>query len=73
MSFSEFFTDEELESQLREQFTDTEQWDIDFTTIFSLIIDREIDYYLEFRGRAFSIDKLTGFITELGEQEEESE
>lgn len=65
MSFSDYFTDEELASQLRCQFEDTEQWDIDFTSVFSLIVDRGADYYLEFRGRKFSIDKLTGFVTEV--------
>lgn len=71
MSFSEFFTDDDLCNQLRSQFDDQEQWDIDFTTIFGLIVDRGIDYYLEFRGRKFSIDKLTGFVSELGVIEED--
>ena len=66
MSFSDFFTDDDLCNQLRSHFEDSEQWDIDFTTVFSLIVARGIDYYLEFRGRKFSIDKLTGFVTELG-------
>ena len=73
MSFSEYFTDDELCSQLRAQFSEAEQYDIDFTTIFGLIVDRGIDYYLEFRGRKFSIDKLTGFVTELGEITEEDD
>ena len=71
MSFSEFFTDDELCNQLRSHFSGAEQWDIDFTSVFSLIVDRGIDYYLEFRGRKFSIDKLTGFVTELGYVEED--
>ena len=73
MSFSEFFTDDELCNQLREQFDENEQYDMDFLTIFNLIVDREIDYYLEFRGRKFSIDKLTGFVTEVGDVEEDDE
>ena len=73
MSFSDYFTDDELCNQLRSQFKDTEQWDIDFTTVFNLIVDRGIDYYLEFRGRKFSIDKLTGFVTEVGDVEEDDE
>ena len=76
MSFSEYFTDDELCNQLRAHFEDSEQWDIDFTTVFNLIIDRGIDYYIEFRGRKFSIDKLTGFVTEVGdivEEEDEDE
>lgn len=73
MSFSEFFTDDELCNQLRSHFEDSEQWDIDFTSVFRLITDRGIDYYLEFRGRKFSIDKLTGFVTELGNIAEEED
>lgn len=65
MSFSIFFTDEDLCSQLRCHFDESEQYDIDFTTVFRLIINRGFDYYLEFRGRKFSIDKLTGAVTEI--------
>ena len=73
MSFSEYFTDDELCNQLRAHFEDSEQWDIDFTTVFNLIIERGIEYYIEFRGRKFSIDKLTGFVTEVGDVEEDDE
>lgn len=65
MVVSEFFTDEELESQLRLQFDNDSQWDIDFTAFFNQIIDRGVDLYLEIRGRKFSIDKLTGYVTEV--------
>lgn len=65
MSFSDNFTDEDLCSQLRMQFDIDEQWDIDFTTVFQYIIDRGVDFYLEFRGRKFSIDKLTGGVSEV--------
>lgn len=65
MSFSDNFTDEDLCSQLRMQCDIDEQWDIDFTTVFQYIIDRGVDFYLEFRGRKFSIDKLTGGVSEV--------
>lgn len=65
MVVSEFFTDEELESQLRLQFDNDSQWDIDFTAFFNQIVDRGVDLYLEIRGRKFSIDKLTGYVTEV--------
>ncbi len=65
MSLSEFFTDEDLESQLRLQFESEEQWDIDFKTIFNQIVDRGGDYYLNFRNREFSIDKLTGAVRDI--------
>jgi hypothetical protein len=66
MAISENFTDEELEAQLRSQFEEDEQWDMDFTTIFTFIVDRGVDLYLEFRGRKFVIDKLTGNVSEGG-------
>lgn len=65
MVVSEFFTDEELEAQLRLQFDNDSQWDIDFPAFFNQIIDRGADLYLELRGRKFSIDKLTGYVTEV--------
>lgn len=65
MSFSPYFTDEDLINSLRMQFNQEGQWDIDFSIIFNRIIDRGLDYYLEFRGRKFSIDKLTAGITDL--------
>lgn len=65
MSFSPYFTDEDLMNSLRMQFNQEEQWDIDFSIVFSRIVDRGLDYYLEFRGRKFSIDKLTAGITDL--------
>ena len=72
MSFSDFFSDEDLETQLRLQFDYEEMWDFDFRIIFSQIIDRVDDYYLEFRGRRFSIDKITGDVTDLdgGDEDE---
>ena len=65
MAVSDFFTDEELEAQLRLFFEEEEQFDTDFTVFFNQIIDRGADLYLEFRGKRFSIDKITGFITEV--------
>lgn len=65
MGFSPFFTDEDLENSIRLQFNIEEQWDMDFVNIFNMIVDRGIDYYLEFRGRKFSIDKITAGITDL--------
>lgn len=73
MSFSPYFTDEDLENSIRLQFKAEEQWDMDFNTIFNMIIDRGIDYYLEFRGRKFSIDKITAGITDLSNVEEEDD
>ena len=65
MAVSEYFTDEDLCTQLRLQFENEEQWDTDFTIFFNQIVDRGSDLFLEFRGRKFSIDKITGTVTEV--------
>ena len=67
MVVGEYFTDDELESQLRLQFDYEEMWDIDFRTVFSQIVDRGDDFFLEFRNRQFSINKITGEVSEVGE------
>lgn len=65
MSVSSYFTDEDLENQLRLQFSDEEQWDIDFKIFFNQIEDLGNYFYFKFRGRDFSIDKITGIVTDL--------
>lgn len=65
MGIGDYFTDAELESQLRLQFDPEEQWDMDFRTVFNQIIDRGGDLYLRFRNREFSIDKITGAVTDI--------
>ena len=65
MALSEYFTDEELITQLRLQFDWEDMWDVDFTTIFQSI-DDEGDYFsLNFRNRCFHIDKITGIVIEV--------
>lgn len=73
MAVSPYFTDEELESQLRLQFDDEEQWDTDFKVFFNHIEDLGDCLFLRFRGREFSIDKVTGTITDLKPPVEEVE
>lgn len=65
MALSEYFTPEDLESELRVQFEMDEMYDMDFRTIMGQIVDRGDDLYLELRGKRFSIDKLTGTVTEI--------
>ena len=63
---SEYFTDEELETQIRQQFEPEEMWDMDFKTIFGQIEDNGNNYYeLRLRNRTFHIDKITAAITEI--------
>jgi hypothetical protein len=65
MALSEYFTDEDLISQLRLQFEWEEMWDIDFTTIFQSIEDMGDYFSLNFRNRVFHIDKITGIVVEV--------
>lgn len=71
MVVSEYFSDEELSSQLRMFFDAEEQYDVDFRIFFNQIEERESDYYLEIRGKQFSIDKITGSVTLLNPTEED--
>ena len=65
MSVSPFFTDDELISQLRIQFEREKMFDVNWKSIFHMIEERETDYFLRFRGRKFSIDKVTAGIKEV--------
>ena len=65
MVVSPYFTDDDLISQLRLHFEDELQWDIDFKVFLNRIVDRGNDYYLRIRGREFSIDKITGVVSEV--------
>ena len=65
MVVSSFFSDDDLVTQLRLQFDYEEQFDIDFYSILGQIVERSNDLYLELRGRCFSIDKITGIVTEV--------
>ena len=68
---SEYFTDEELETQIRQQFEPEEMWDMDFKTIFNQIEDNDQNYFeLQLRNRTFHIDKITGTVTEIGGETE---
>jgi hypothetical protein len=65
MVVSQYFTDEDLVSQLMLQFDYEEQFTIDFYSILSQVVERSTDFYLELKGRCFSIDKITGIVTEV--------
>lgn len=70
MSVSEYFTDEELEAQLRLHFDEEEQWTIDYRLFFNQIEDNGDSLYLKINEREFSVDKITGEVTDLNEEEE---
>lgn len=65
MALSPYFSDEELISNLRTQFDYEEMFDVDFKQLFHQIEEREKDYFLRFRGRRFSIDKITACVKEV--------
>ena len=65
MVVSQYFTDEDLVTQLMLQFDYDEQVSIDFYSILSQVVERSNDLYLELKGRCFSIDKVTGIVTEV--------
>ena len=65
MALSEYFTDDDLITQLRLQFDVDEMYDLDWKIIFSHIEDTGKKYRLRFRGRTFMIDKVTASVTEV--------
>lgn len=66
MPFSPYFSDEDLETQLRLQFEVDEMFDMDFSTIFNQIVDNgKNKYYLRLRNREFLIDKISGSVEEI--------
>ena len=64
-SLSPFFDDELVVENLRLFFDYEVMLDFDFTNILGAVVDRGTDLYLEFRGRKFSIDKVTGNVSEV--------
>lgn len=64
-TISDYFTDEDLEQNLRTMFDLEEMFDMDFRTVFNQIEDNGEDYSLKLRGRTFSIDGITGSVEEV--------
>ena len=62
---SDYFTEEDIITQLKLQFEYDEMFDADFENFFNQIIERENDFFFKFRGRKFSIDKITGIVEEV--------
>ena len=65
MAISPYFSDDDLINELRLHFDYEKMFDFDFRQILSQIVERDNDYFLRFRGKQFSIDKMTGGVTEL--------
>ena len=64
-SLSPYFTDEDLESQLRLQFDEEEMHTMNFKTVFNQIMDEGECLSLRLRNRRFKIDKVTGIVKEV--------
>ena len=64
-TISPYFTDEDLESQLRMQFPYEQMYDMDFKTVFNQIEDIGDCLQLRLRGFIFHIDKVTGVVTKV--------
>lgn len=62
---SDYFTDEELCSQLRMQYDLDEMWRIDFMSLLSQVVDIGECFELKIKNRTFHIDKITGSVTEV--------
>ena len=62
---SDYFSDEDLEQNLRAMFDYEAMFDMDFRTVFNQIEDTGEDYSLKLRGRSFRIDKVTGSVEEV--------
>lgn len=65
-TLSPYFTDEDLESQLRMQFEEEEMDTMDYRAVFNQIEDEGDCLKLRLRNRTFSIDKITGIVEEVG-------
>lgn len=64
-TISPYFTDEDLCSQLRLQYSMEEMWRIDFKALLKQIVDIGECYRLQIKGRTFNIDKVTGSVKEV--------
>lgn len=63
-TISPYFTDEDLEHQIRLQFPEEEQYTMNYKTVFNQIEDEGDCLSLRLRGKRLLIDKLTGVVKE---------
>ncbi len=63
-TISTYFTDEDLEHQIRLQFPEEEMYTMDYKTVFNQIEDEGNYLSLRLRGKKLLIDKLTGVVKE---------
>lgn len=66
-TISPFFSDEELEENLRDFFEYDEMYTMDFKTVFNQFEDVGDFLRLRLRGRVFDVSKETGIVVEVEE------
>ena len=59
---SPFFSDEDLETQLKTFLSEEEMHSVDFKRLFHEVMDNGECLELRFRGSLFLIDKVTGCV-----------
>lgn len=66
MALSDYFTDDEVISQLKMYFELEEMWNIDFNSCLSQVTDYDENYFfLKIKDKNFIIEKITGIVEEV--------
>lgn len=65
MALSEYFSDDDIITQLRLQFEEDNMWDTDFRIFLNTAEEIGGDFYITVRGRSFVIDGVTGEVSEV--------
>ena len=64
-SISPYFSDEDVCTQLRMQYSSDEMWNIDFKTLLKQVVEKGEVFELKIKDRLFQIDKITGGVSEV--------
>ena len=64
-SISPYFSDEDVCTQLRMQYSSDEMWNIDFNVLLKQVVEKGEVFELKIKDRLFRIDKITGGVTEV--------
>ena len=66
MALSDYFTDDEVVSQLQMYFELEEMWNMDFNSCLSQVTDYDENYFfLKIKDKNFIIEKITGIVEEV--------
>ena len=64
-SISPYFSDDDVCTQLRMQYSSDEMWNIDFKTLLKQVVEKGDVFELKIKERLFQIDKITGGVVEV--------